>query len=1316
MSSKMLIDASHPEETRVVVTKGNKIEDFDFESEHKKQIRGNIYLAKVTRVEPSLQACFVEYGGNRHGFLPFSEIHPDYYQIPVADREALMRDMARELAAEDGDDEGDADESVSEARSDDGEEGERKSRRRSRRGGRRRRGEARADGEADGDADEVSGAGADDDDDADDEPDAFADEDDDAVSMAVEGESVSDEPSEPAGDDDKPTRRTSRRRKAPVAAADGTSGDAAEMASEPAVEATGDADATGEEAPKLKRRASRRKKAPVEAVASDASDDAANDAANDAASEPLAEADAADEGAPKPKRRASRRKKAPVEADAVEADDAADGGTATSSDDTAEDEPKRRPSRRRKAPVVADAPTGKADAGDGTDDRPVGAKMADAVADAVTDALSLNEAEGSADAAAGDADAAGGGSAKVDAKPARKRTRRRKAPIQAEADADEAPEEADEDASEGGAVDVPVEARKPSREGRNEGRGGRGRGRSRSPADDEADEDDTGEDALEETGADDALDEAEDEVAPRRRRAPRKHYKIQEVIKRRQILLVQVTKEERGNKGAALTTYLSLAGRYSVLMPNTARGGGISRKIAQASDRKRLKEIARGLDVPDGMGVILRTAAAARTKPEVNRDFEYLMRLWDSVRELTLQSSAPALVYEEGDLIKRSIRDLYNKDISEIVVAGEEGYREARDFMRMLMPSQERDVKQWQRATPMLAAHGVEAELDRMMQPQVNLKSGGYIIINQTEALVAIDVNSGRSTREHSIEQTARNTNLEAAEEVARQLKLRDLAGLIVIDFIDMDEKRNNRAVEARLKDCLKHDRARIQLGRISSFGLLEMSRQRMRSSVLESTMQECPHCHGTGYLRSVSSVALAILRAVEEQMRKHSDHAAVVRTDASTALSLLNTKRAHIAALEEEHGVPLVVEADGTMAHQSFKVERGAFVERTQRIERQVRQDHTLMDVVDAGADEAADDERDIEVAADNFPIQARTGDAPDDEREDNGKRRRRGRRGGRRRSDERDDAASEGGAIARDEPSSPGEIVVEAVGDGSADGVANAKAADASGGDAGTPDDDGAEVTTRPRRRRSTRRAAPLDEATGAPESARGNAGADDAGASQGSASQGSAITGSGSEAAAIADDATRGEAAGEEASRRRSTRRRKAPMAPTAPQANAADASVSRDGSAAPVAIYDAPTADGGGDGEDADGSARTRRSTRRSTRRAPAPLASSPAAPAPVAAAPVAADATNGADPVPAARNGHDGVVIDDGDTAVAEPNGAPEGASVASVGAVDPLAADNPSDAAARSGDATGIAESDDAATEGEGEGKPRRGWWNRGFF
>ncbi|RVD19850.1 ribonuclease E/G, partial [Mesorhizobium sp. M4B.F.Ca.ET.017.02.2.1] len=429
---------------------------------------------------------------------------------------------------------------------------------------------------------------------------------------------------------------------------------------------------------------------------------------------------------------------------------------------------------------------------------------------------------------------------------------------------------------------------------------------------------------IESVGAEDALEEVRN-----RRKPVRRQYKIQEVIKRRQILLVQVVKEERGNKGAALTTYLSLAGRYSVLMPNTARGGGISRKITNAQDRKRLKEVVADLEVPQGMGVILRTAGESRTKAEIKRDYEYLMRLWENVRNLTLQSTAPALVYEEGSLIKRSVRDLYNKDIDEILVSGEDGYREAKDFMRMLMPSHAKVVQPYRDTTPIFVRNGIEAQLDRMLQPQVTLKSGGYIIINQTEALVSIDVNSGRSTKEHSIEDTALHTNLEAAEEVARQLRLRDLAGLIVIDFIDMEENRNNRSVEKRLKDHLKNDRARIQVGRISHFGLMEMSRQRIRASVLESTMKPCPHCGGTGHVRSDSSVALMVVRAIEEFLLKDSRSHITVRTPSATALYVLNHKRGTLVELESRFGLTITIEADDTVGAQHYAIFRGAIAEK---------------------------------------------------------------------------------------------------------------------------------------------------------------------------------------------------------------------------------------------------------------------------------------------------------------------------------------------------------------------------------------------------
>jgi ribonuclease E len=423
--------------------------------------------------------------------------------------------------------------------------------------------------------------------------------------------------------------------------------------------------------------------------------------------------------------------------------------------------------------------------------------------------------------------------------------------------------------------------------------------------DEDEDGDEAEEEVVESVGGDDVLEEV-----PERAFRPRRQYKIQEVIKRRQVMLVQVVKEERGNKGAALTTYLSLAGRYAVLMPNTARGGGISRKITSAQDRSRLKEVVQDLDVPEGMGIILRTAGASRTKPEIKRDFEYLIRMWETVRDMTLNSQAPTLVYEEGSLIKRSLRDLYNKEIDEIQVAGEAGYQEARDFMKMLMPSNVRAVRQYRDGQPLFSRMGVESQLDAMFSPTVQLRSGGYIVINQTEALVSIDVNSGRSTREHHIEDTALKTNLEASEEVARQLRLRDLAGLIVIDFIDMDEKRNNRSVERKLSDCLRQDRARIQVGRISHFGLLEMSRQRIRASVLESSTEPC---------------ALQLLRGLEEILMKGATHNLVVRTRTDVALYVLNHKRGHLRDLENSFKVTLAVIADPTVSgQQSFIIERG--------------------------------------------------------------------------------------------------------------------------------------------------------------------------------------------------------------------------------------------------------------------------------------------------------------------------------------------------------------------------------------------------------
>ncbi|HQY43222.1 MAG TPA: Rne/Rng family ribonuclease, partial [Paracoccaceae bacterium] len=402
-----------------------------------------------------------------------------------------------------------------------------------------------------------------------------------------------------------------------------------------------------------------------------------------------------------------------------------------------------------------------------------------------------------------------------------------------------------------------------------------------------------------------------------------RRYKIQEVIKVRQIMLVQVVKEERGNKGAALTTYLSLAGRYCVLMPNTARGGGISRKITNVADRKKLKEIAGEMEVPEGAGLIIRTAGSQRTKAEIKRDYEYLMRLWEQVRDLTLKSIAPAPIYEEGDLIKRSIRDLYNKDIEEVLVEGEKGYRAAKDFMKMIMPSHAKNVKLYNETLPLFARYQVESYLGGMFNPTVQLKSGGYIVIGVTEALVAIDVNSGRATKEGSIEETALRTNLEAAEEVARQLRLRDLAGLIVIDFIDMEERRNNASVEKRLKEKLKTDRARIQVGRISGFGLLEMSRQRLRPGMLESTTQPCAHCHGTGIIRSDDSLALSILRQIEEEGTRKRSREVLLKAPVAVVNFLMNQKREHVAGIEARYGLSVRIEADPTLVSPDFSLDK---------------------------------------------------------------------------------------------------------------------------------------------------------------------------------------------------------------------------------------------------------------------------------------------------------------------------------------------------------------------------------------------------------
>src|SRR5580698_3815282 len=647
MTKRMLIDATHAEETRVVVLDGNRLEDFDVETSTKRQLKGNIYLAKVVRVEPSLQAAFVEYGGNRHGFLAFSEIHPDYYQIPVADRQRLI-----EMQAEDA-----------------------------------RREEEEEDLEL-------------------------------ALSQSVE--------------DPEPALRSVAPHPEPAV-------------EEPAAEAWALAATPLLLAPE-----------PVVAIAS-----------------------------------------------VLEAETAIEAPT--------------QPQAQAEAWAMPDRP----------------ALLAGPPAQAMTIDVERIVAED-------------------------------------EPDADDTDESYDPNGDQ-------IEALPPP-----ETVGG---------GDQEAND-----------------DQRERRMPPRFLR----NYKIQEVIRRRQILLIQVVKEERGTKGAALTTYLSLAGRFGVLMPNSPRGGGISRKITSATDRRRLKEVMAELDIPRGMGMIVRTAGANRPKREIKRDCEYLLRLWDDIREHTMKSVAPALIYEEASLIKRSIRDVYSRDIEEILVDGEDGWRAAHDFMRMLMPSHAKKVQLWRDGgQPLFARHQVEAQLDAMLQPTVQPRSGGYLVINQTEALVAIDVNSGRSTRERNVEETALRTNLEAADEVARQLRLRDLAGLIVIDFIDMESKRHNAMVERRIKEALKNDRARIQVGHISHFGLLEMSRQRLRPSLAETSFIPCPHCGGTGHVRSTETAALAVLRAIEEEGAKRRAAEILVHVAGAIALYVLNHKRTRIAEIEARYGMSVSFAAD---------------------------------------------------------------------------------------------------------------------------------------------------------------------------------------------------------------------------------------------------------------------------------------------------------------------------------------------------------------------------------------------------------------------
>ena len=790
MAKRMLIDATHPEETRVVVHSGSRLEEFDYETVSKKQLKGNIYLAKITRVEPSLQAAFVEYGGNRHGFLPFSEIHPDYYRIPIADREALL-----------------------------------------------------------------------------------------AEEKAFKSSTVIDE----------------------------------------------------EEAGEGNRKRGRNAKAAEEANATDAPD---------------------------------------------------------------------------------------------------------------LQASQNDEAPGN----------------------------------------DEEPQDGDEESGSTG-----VEA---------------------SNDDSPVEQDDTVEEIEGETSVDTLSGDDDEEAAERSRAKLLRKYKIQEVIKRRQVILVQVAKEERGNKGAALTTYLSLAGRYCVLMPNTNKGGGISRKISNASDRRRLKEILSELKIPEGIAVIVRTAGSQRNKTEIRRDYEYLMRLWNEIRELTLQSTAPALIHEEANLIKRAIRDLYSRDMEDVLVEGENSYKAAKSFMRTLMPSHAKKVQLYKDPSiPLFHRYKVEGQLDAMHNPTVQLRSGGYIVINPTEALVAVDVNSGKATRERHIEETALKTNLEAADEVARQVRLRDLAGLVVVDFIDMEESRHNREVERRLKEAMKNDRARIQLGRISPFGLLEMSRQRLRPSLVENSTLICPSCQGVGTVRTTESTALHVLRAVEEEGIRRTGGRLLISVPTAVALYMLNQKRARLFDIEQRYGFDIEVSADDSLSAPDYGLERldeqGVRIsdqrpERTERPERsrdrgrerqptKQREEEDLRTEVAEDSDEAGgdrkrsrrrrrrkrddeaapvqveenlsavEDEDDVEPAEDAAFEESGEGSDSDDEDAKSRKRRRRGKRGGRRRARRRengDGEAQDNGALddgSTQDPTVDGEIpaadddALAASADAAADeGVADVAVAD--------------------------------------------------------------------------------------------------------------------------------------------------------------------------------------------------------------------------------------------------------------------------------
>jgi len=973
----MLIDARHPEETRVAVLTGNRIEEFDFESAEHKQIKGNIYLAKVTRVEPSLQAAFVDFGGNRHGFLAFSEIHPDYYQIPKADRDALLAE------------------------------------------------------------------------------DAEAAEEEERLRAEEEDEGIS------PGDE------------------------------------------------------------------YDAEDDSGDALAEDMAENGVEEVDTSDK------------------------DDVATLEGGASDDDDGSDD-------------------------DGSDE------------------------DGS--------DEDGG----------------------------------DDETAQDGAADDSEQDR---------GRGRRGRRRQGSRNDKSGDKGNGGA-----NGSNRSRAKQVDEVRAKRQEL-RRRYKIQDVIQRRQVLLVQVVKEERGNKGAALTSYLSLAGRYTVLMPNSSSGGGISRKISSTSDRKRLKDMVSDLKLPRSMGLIVRTAGMSRTKPEIKRDFDYLARVWDEIREKTLASVAPALIHSDSDLIKRAIRDIYNKEIEEVVVEGEDGYKSAKAFMKMLMPSHARKVKAYSDPVPLFQRYGAEDQLKAMYDPMVQLKSGGYLIINPTEALVSIDINSGRSTKEHGIEATALHTNLEAAKEIARQLRLRDMAGLVVIDFIDMEYSGNVRKVEKAMKDALKNDRARIQVGRISSFGLMEMSRQRLRTGVLEATTRSCPHCDGTGLVRTASSAGLSALRLIEDEAAK--GKGTLIRLAASTeaAIYLLNEKRGDLVEIEHRYGVVVEVtpegEDEGAKMSVSSSGPRPLEAPKFEPIIDEEEED-------DLPEDELDEEEEEEREAPQRRERSGRLENPEGAESEEDAARRkkRRRRRGGRNRNrPDREDGA-EGEASDREDDNGSDDTGNT----GDDEGEARDDAPQAETGEDGATDSEGRPKKRRRRGGRGRKRRS--DE---------GGEGAD------GEAQDAGSDDGEGSDASTaepdIEADAVTEEAPAEKPTRKRAPRKTKAMIAAEAAEADAA--------AAEPVAEAEAP-AEAPAEAGVIDEAPAEKPKRKRAPRKAKeVELAPAEPVPAEVAEAPSPAPA-----PAPKAK---------------AAPK--PKRAAKAAAAPAEQVTAEVASEAAPEN-------DADPAATS---DGKPRKGWWSRTF-